>query len=124
MLTSTRRRRYAAVVALAILATGCTTLYEGKYDFREGWREGVVLEVALGDRLTRGATKDCRKNMPAEISRKTVFARVSYMLSRTRLAVILPVPPQARFSPGDTVDLNVRACEGLVPRASPGRSSG
>lgn len=117
MLTSTRRRRYSAVVALAFLATGCTTLYEGKYDFWEGWREGVVQEVALGDRLTRGATKDCRKGVHPEIVRDTVFARVSYKISRTRVSVILPLRLGAQFAPGDSVYVNPRKCAGLAHRA-------
>ena len=42
----------ACVVAL-LAATGCTTLYEGKYDFSEGWREAQVIRIAKASQYSQ-----------------------------------------------------------------------
>ncbi|CAJ0822874.1 hypothetical protein [Ralstonia flaminis] len=37
--------RACSALALAAMVSGCTTAYEGKYEYAEGWRLGVIVRT-------------------------------------------------------------------------------
>ena len=105
----------AALVALASFA-GCTTVYEGKYDWDEGWRVGRVVNLGVGTALAPTPPDDCRQEAtPAEVAR-TLYAEVAYRSEgrwlRHRVA---PVPQGMTLTDGQRVYVNLHSCgDGLV----------
>ena len=51
---------------LLILA-GCQTIYEGKYEWDEGWRPGTVLSVGSADQVLQTPFRDCRPALSFEV---------------------------------------------------------
>ncbi len=43
-------------------AVGCATLYEGKFDYADGWRQGIEFRLDL-DALPDHPSVNCRKNL-------------------------------------------------------------
>lgn len=108
-----------ALIALALLTTtGCAAVYDGRLAWRDGWREATVTEVNRGDRLSRGATTDCRTRLPHVSPGEATFARVTYRPSRVRLGVIVPIAPGLAVHAGDTVFINIRTCKLEIQRTS------
>ena len=101
--------------ALVILVTsfavsGCTLLYDGKYDHDEGWRLGTIGEIGNGDSIFRTVREDCRKLATADIAARTQYAYVSYRENHVPQARIAAVPENAPFKVGDSVYVNRRNC--------------
>lgn len=46
--------------------TGCALVYEGKYDWYEGWREAEVLKVGNAAEMGKPQFSDCRKDATPE----------------------------------------------------------
>lgn len=113
--------RCSGVVAFALLAGGCAAPYEGTYAFGDGWREARVTEVAEGQRISRGATADCRKKTTWRAGDS--FARVEYSFSaRLKLTYITGVHDASDFRSGDKVYANIRDCSApIVPRSAEAR---
>src|SRR3954469_22904308 len=102
-----------ALVALGWLA-GCAMVYEGKYDWDEGWRVGRVLQFGPGMAMSTTTHDDCRVHaVPADVTR-TVYAEVAYNNEgrwlRNRVA---PVAEGMAIVQGQTVYINVRSCESV-----------
>lgn len=109
--------RAQALVWIALLA-GCTTVYEGRYDFRDGWRTAEVVEVGTADSLTRKPSGDCLRAASARPA-GVPFAVVKYTGPRGRVFRVVPVPEDRNIKPGDLVYLKVTDCHApLQPRIS------
>ncbi|HZS66531.1 MAG TPA: hypothetical protein VFA72_05415 [Burkholderiales bacterium] len=108
----------ASLLALGWLA-GCATVYEGKYDWDQGWRMGRVINMGRGAALGATSVHDCRQDVsPGDVAR-TVYADVAYQSegrwSRHR---IVAVPEGMPLQVGQAVYLNVNACSGLAAAGS------
>lgn len=97
-------------VALACFSAGCSTLYDGKYAHRDGWRIGTVLsldvDAAAGQRFI-----DCRKIHPAHVMANADFAYVKYRLHGTHVQkMIAAIDPGMALQTGDKVYVRVKDC--------------
>jgi len=118
---SMKRYVIPAVLLSAALVAGCARpiIYEGRYDYDEGWRRGVVHDVGTADTLGRSFRFDSACNnfqRPA----KTQYALVKrtghwgHRLHRHRRhqkrwrAVV--VPGDLVIAPNDLVYFNIEDC--------------
>ena len=112
----------AALVA-ALAAAGCAApVYEGKYDWHEGWREARVVKVGKSAELGGRHSFDCRYRKEVAQLPTAQFIVLSYEnMSRTRRSVV-PLHQGENFRPGDLVYLKLRSCD--VPLAMSSSSPG
>lgn len=104
--------------ALCLIA--CAMVYEGKYDWDEGWRVGQVVKIGTGIALRSISPGDCRKGAtPVEVAR-TRYADVRYQSegrwSRHR---IVPLAEDQVLDEGQIVYFNASDCRKGLVRASP-----
>ena len=107
------------------LLSACTTLLDGHYDYRDGWRRGKVVAVIRGAEVERPGYWSCLRQVPAAQRAATSYVLVLYPVtgraSRTRL---VPRMPGVDVTPGDRVLVNLARCDGaLVRRENPGAAS-
>lgn len=90
--------------------SGCTTLYEGKYDIQQGWREATVMDVGPATSMTKAVTSDCRSSASAQQIATGRFATLTYRwMGRTLHRVVL-LEPDTGTKVGDPVYMNVLSC--------------
>jgi hypothetical protein len=112
--------KYLLPMASLLVLGGCQTIYEGKYDWDEGWRPGTVLEVGSADQAAKEPFRDCRKGLSVVEKSAVKFAVVRYShLSQPQKAVI-PIAPESTWSRGDPVYINVLSCKIALERRSNG----
>jgi hypothetical protein len=110
-----RAVRAAVGVAAAASLAGCaSSVYEGKYDWRDGWRAAEVVRVQTAAEMERPRFYECvRKASPEQLA-NTRFAVVKYRaMSRTRWRAV-PLPPGSRVAAGDRVYVDVGNCGATV----------
>lgn len=99
------------------LLSACTTLLDGQYDYRDGWRRGKVVAVIPGAAVERPGYWSCLRQVPAAQRAATNYVLVLYPVtgraSRTRL---VPRMPGVDVAPGDSVLVNLDRCDGAVVR--------
>lgn len=99
------------------LLSACTTLLDGRYDYRDGWRRGKVVSIIPGAAVERPAYWSCLRQVPAAQRAATNYVIVLYPItgraSRTRL---VPLMPGVDVAPGDSVLVNLERCDGAVVR--------
>lgn len=101
-----------------VTLTGCTTIYEGKYDFSDGWREAQVIQIGPAAEIATPQFSDCRKTALPQQLAMGKFVVLSYRhLSRPRKRVV-PLRPGDSFHLQEFVYMNVTNCdEPLIPRS-------
>lgn len=112
--------RVVVAVVTGVLLGGCAaTVYEGKYQFNEGWRAAKVVEVLSASEMERPRFYDCVRDSSAEQLASTKFAVVKYRnMSRTQRRAV-PLAPGQAFLAGETVYVQVGRCDvPLVRRTS------
>jgi hypothetical protein len=102
------------VLLVAALATGCSTLYEGKYDFREGWRPGEVVQIAPGSQITRPAYYTCLRKLAPEDRTRHEYAIVRYKAARRAARHAVQLPEVHGVQVGTKVYINVDRCDGQL----------
>lgn len=113
--------RLLLLAASAVLASGCTTLFEGKYDFREGWRRGEVLRIMDGGAIERPRYWRCSRRATAEELAGGRYAVLAYdeVPYRAR-RYLVAVPAGMELQAGQHVYVNVYQCDHAI--ALPGAS--
>jgi len=118
----TQRLRAATALASLLMLTslaGCALVYEGKYDWDQGWRIGRVINVGRGAALGATSSHDCRQDVSSGEVARTLYADVAYQSegrwSRHR---IVAVPEGMPVQVGQAVYLNVNSCSGLAATGS------
>lgn len=107
------------LVALgAAFLGGCTTLYEGKYDIEQGWREGTVVNVGAASAMTKAVTGDCRSSASAQQVATGRFATLTYRWMGRTLGRIVLLEPDVGIKAGDPVYVNVLSCATPLARRS------
>lgn len=110
-------KRVALFVAAAALLSGCSTLFEGKYDFRDGWRTGKVEQIVSGDALTQPRYWRCtRESSPEELAGKR-YAILTYdtpSRSGQRRRHVVALPPDLELRSGQSVYVNAFACKDAI----------
>lgn len=103
------------VAAAVLLLAGCETfqegsLYEGRYDWRQGWRKGEVVAFDTAAGLDRPGSPECVRRDPREQLATTMFAIVAYRdLAETHRRAV-PLEPGSAMARGDPVYLNIVDC--------------
>ena len=107
------RVRLQFSLALAFGLCGCAPVYlqgQAKYDYEEGWREGIVTHFVEGGEIASHATVDCRSELPPDRAGKTRFALVKFSNARNMHSQIVPVAPTTPVAVGDTVLVKMNDC--------------
>ena len=106
--------KYSSIPVFGIsifVLSGCATVYEGKYDFSEGWREAKVIQIARGSEIAKPQFSDCRVKASPQHIATDKFIVLSYRhLNRPRKRVV-PFAPSDGARVGDFVYMNVTDCE-------------
>lgn len=108
------------------LGISCVTLVLGiqvhaePYDFREGWRDGVVVRVGNTEQMGKQKYSDCRESMSAEQIASGRFVLISFShFGRSHLHVA-PVKENHTLQAGERLHVNVSKCdEPLVLKPGP-----
>lgn len=117
-----RALRSAIAVSAVVLLTGCATVYEGKYDWAEGWRIGVINRVVPVDQLKPNEVPECSASPEtvAKMKQNATWVRVGYRMGRMRFVVSAPVTADNQFKVGDPVYVNSLSCDRrVIPRTCP-----
>jgi hypothetical protein len=108
------------LVAAAAALSGCSSMFENKYDFREGWRRGEVLQIMDGHAVQRPRFWQCTRSLGAEerAGRRFVVLAYHQVPYRARRHLVA-VPPDLELRPGQRVYVNVSQCENAIALAAP-----
>ena len=74
--------------AMLALVSGCSTLYEGKYAFGEGWRKGRVVQITRRSAIARPNHWQCLREAPTTGRNESSYALLTnsgYGRARQRL---------------------------------------
>lgn len=103
-----------ALACVLGMLSGCSTVYEGRYAFNEGWRKAQIEEVGTAQGLFGIAASDCRNAITSDQFAARLFARLSYAdFGHLRRRIVL-LPSEPRFRAGDAVYFKLRSCTGDV----------
>lgn len=102
--------RLLAVGGLAVVAAGCTTPYEGRYDFYEGWRKAEVVRIEPFEKISTYEFPRCRTGPPATAATGSTWAVVRYRAGRRSRNAAVPLGPSDVFKVGELVYANVSDC--------------
>lgn len=108
----------SATAGLALFVAGCTTLYEGKYDYRDGWRSARVVQVGTSTQIQRPDFFKCIRNATPEQRERQLFAVVSFMGYEKSVKRAVQVAASVHLEVGETVYVNPSSCDGPVIHAS------
>ena len=104
--------------SVAFIAAGCSTVYEGKYQYNEGWRTGTV-EALNVDAITDRILVDCRKKVSARELAGAKFAYVKHSVIGTHTRKIVALADQdTPLQVGDKVYLRMNDCTQRLVRAT------
>ncbi|MEW6315427.1 MAG: hypothetical protein AB1670_03455 [Pseudomonadota bacterium] len=116
--------RACSALALAAVVSGCTTAYEGKYDYAKGWRPGVIIKIGTPTDL---APLEAMCSL-AEMSSTARFAYVQFIFGPThgkffysgpqQRHVIVPLPQGGGLHEGARVYINLQDCDQTAGPAS------
>ena len=95
---------------VAVSAAGCTTPYEGRYDFYEGWRKAEVVRIELFEKLSAYEVPQCRAGPPPTAATGATWAVVRYRAGRRSRNAAIPLGPSDVFKVGEPVYANVSDC--------------
>lgn len=110
----------AAVLLASFITAGCSTIYTGKYNFSEGWREGQIESIGNAASIAAPQFSDCRRSLTAEQLNASPFALVKFKrLGRTQRRVVPLMADAAKLRPGDFVYMDISSCEVLLVRRLP-----
>ncbi len=115
------KKSAGASLIAALATTGCALVYEGKYDWYDGWREAQVLQIGRAAEIEKPQFSDCREQMTPQQLATGRFAVLSYMhMTRKRHRVVpLQAGQSVAVAVGDQVYMQITSCDGpLVPRKS------
>lgn len=98
------------VLGISAMLAGCATIYEGEYDYDEGWRLATVIE--LGSNITRfkDTSLDCRTLKFGPHSRAMRYAYVRYLRSFAPRMAVVPIPDHAEVEVKQRIYINLNDC--------------
>lgn len=101
---------------VAIAVSGCTTPYEGRYDFYEGWRKAEVTRLDVFEKLAPHQIPRCESALPSQATAGSSWALVRYRAGRRSREVGVPLAPADDYKVGELVYVNVSACSRAIKR--------
>lgn len=103
-------------VVVAAAASGCTTPYEGRYDFYEGWRKAEVTRLDVFEKLAPHLIPRCASALPSEAAAGSRWALVRYRAGRRHRQVAVPLASADDYQIGELVYVNVSDCSRAIRR--------
>lgn len=117
--TTLKAPRLALAALVASALAGCATLYEGKYDFSEGWREAEVLEVVPLSGISRPNFYTCSREASAtQKQADTQYVILKYRRMSRSARHAQPLQTGQQWTPGEKVYVKVSDCTGQIVRRS------
>jgi hypothetical protein len=111
-------------VAATALAACSSTVYEGKYAFKDGWRRATVVSVVAGEALQRRSYWRCTKKLEPARLRERTYVVVWYVAGRTKEYFAVEASGgESTLQPGERVYVNVWDC-GQPPVATVANKKG
>lgn len=108
--------RALAMGVLVLFTAGCTTPYEGRYDFYEGWRKAEVMRIERFEKLSPYEVPGCRsKPLPQAVDGST-WAVVRYRAGRRSRHVAVPLKQADDYKVGELVYVNVSECARYIQK--------
>lgn len=105
----------------AFSLAGCATVYEGKYEFSEGWRAATVVSVVPGAEIKDPGFWSCLRNVPEAERLSRTYVLLDYRSVNRHRKHMVPAPSGMQVVPGEKLYLNLSACEqSLAKRAAAG----
>lgn len=106
------KNSFSGFLGAILLATaGCSTVYDDRYDFKDGWREGEVLEIGSASAIRSPQFSDCRAEAKPEQIAKGKFVLVAFNHMRHVQRRVAPVPTGSDLKRGEMVYVNVNDCD-------------
>ena len=97
-------------LGVAAAASGCTTPYEGRYDFYEGWRKAEVIRIEPFEKLAPYQIPQCKSTPSSRATVGTTWVIVRYRAGRRSREAAVPVTPSDGYKIGELVYVNVSEC--------------
>ena len=104
-------RLLGAALVAALAAAGCAFVYEGKYDWQQGWREAQVVKTGNAAALGERQFSDCRYEAETEQVASGQFVMLSYLQMGHMRHRVVPLHEGEAYHPGDLVYMNVKSCD-------------
>lgn len=113
-----------SAVSLFALAGCASVVYEGKYDWSEGWRSAEVVAVQTAAEMERPRFHKCVREASPEQLATTRFALVKYRhMSRTQRRAV-PLGAADKVAPGDPVYFKEGTCNTPLVHRTAGTRAG
>ncbi len=106
----------AATCLAALSLSACATVYEGKYQFAQGWREATIVGMLQGAAIENPRFWECTRKVPEAQRAATDYVLLSYRGVQRPGRRIVPVPANLSLSVGERVYLNLAACEQAIAK--------
>jgi len=108
-------RLFGIALLMSIVGmVGCSPiLYEGRYDYDDGWRRGVVVELGTAGSITRVARVDCRNETELVPNAQYAYVKRRHTEDFWNPRIV-PVPADVQLAPRDRVLVNIQQCRELV----------
>lgn len=114
-------------LALAVLG-GCATVYDGKYNYEQGWRIGEVWKIGTGTARFPIAGVDCRATASQADLAGSRYAYIQFVFDpmggkyfyhgpKQRHAIVA-IPEGINLQESERVYVNVRDCDQAIVRLS------
>lgn len=106
----------------AFSLAGCATVYEGKYEFSEGWRAATVVSVVTGAEIKDPGFWTCLRHVPEAERLSRTYVLLDYRNGSRHRKHMVPAPAGIQVVPGEKLYLNLSTCEqSLAKRTTPGQ---
>ena len=102
-----------------VFISGCTTVYEGKYHFSQGWRKAQVVEITPGSAIQNPAFWKCLRGVSPPERHARSYIMLSYHDLGRKREHLVPLPPGTALQKGEPVYLKVDACQGAIAKMQP-----
>lgn len=106
-----KAERTGVLAGFCVSLAACTTPYEGRYDFYDGWRKAEVTRIDLFEKLPAHVARHCRASpSPLRSGGDDLGCRsIPARRPKSRLSAA-PVPQSESFKVGELVYANVSEC--------------
>lgn len=99
-----------SVLSISAMLVGCATVYDGKYDYDEGWRLATVVELGNGTTRFKDTSLDCRTLRFGTHSQATQYAYVRYLRSFAPRMAVVPIPGHTEVGVKQRIFINLNDC--------------
>lgn len=114
-------KKVISTLLCSAMLCSCAVIYEGRYDYDDGWRVVYVLETGVTFTKLPAPSVDCRPRVLAvAVSRAKVYAYVRYFRNFAPRHGVFLIPEGGGLQPGQRAYAKITDCsEPLVPHGKP-----